>query len=430
MRWEHDVLVVGGGAAGLAASDELARAGLRVALLEARDRLGGRVETVRDRRAGLTIELGAEFVHGRPPAVLDLAAKLGLKVSPVAEAAYRREGGVWIPERDYWRPLDSLFSRLRSRGHDRSMERFLSEHSRGAREREAARRARMFVEGFHAADVSRMSEFGLAALFKRAGGALETSRRVDEGYAALLRPWTARGAFLETIVTELHWRPGHARAVTRGPEGRSRVFEAPAAVITLPLGVLKARPGFLGTVRFVPDIAAHRAAAEKLEMGAALRVSLKFQRAFWPQDAAFLIREEQPFAVWWTARPRGAALLTGWTGGPAAAALSRQGKRAVLDAALGALARLCGLPLGEVTDLLETWYFHDWLDDPFSRGAYSYAAVGGAGAHAELAKPEANTLFFAGEATDFEGQNATVAGAIASGRRAAREVLPAVAAAR
>jgi len=80
MRWEHDVLVVGGGAAGLAASDELARAGLRVALLEARDRLGGRVETVRDRRAGLTIELGAEFVHGRPPAVLDLAAKLGLKV--------------------------------------------------------------------------------------------------------------------------------------------------------------------------------------------------------------------------------------------------------------------------------------------------------------------------------------------------------------
>jgi monoamine oxidase len=66
---------------------------------------------------------------------------------------------------------------------------------------------------------------------------------------------------------------------------------------------------------------------------------------------------------------------------------------------------------------------HDWQADPFSRGAYSYAAVGGMGAAAKLAEPVANTLYFAGEATNGDGYNGTVHGAIATGLRAAKELL-------
>jgi len=68
-------------------------------------------------------------------------------------------------------------------------------------------------------------------------------------------------------------------------------------------------------------------------------------------------------------------------------------------------------------------FMHDWQEDPFSRGAYSYAAVGGIGAARKLAKPVAGTLFFAGEATNSDGYNGTVHGAIATGLRAAKELL-------
>jgi monoamine oxidase len=71
-------------------------------------------------------------------------------------------------------------------------------------------------------------------------------------------------------------------------------------------------------------------------------------------------------------------------------------------------------------------YFHDWAADPFSRGAYSYVAVGGISARKHLAKPIENTLFFAGEALDTSGQASTVAGALASGQRAARQLLQAL----
>ena len=83
------------------------------------------------------------------------------------------------------------------------------------------------------------------------------------------------------------------------------------------------------------------------------------------------------------------------------------------------------MPRARLDELLEAWTLHDWRADPFSLGAYSYPGVGGIAAQRALAKPVESTLFFAGEATDSE-QTATVAGAIASGRRAAREAIAAL----
>ena len=89
---------------------------------------------------------------------------------------------------------------------------------------------------------------------------------------------------------------------------------------------------------------------------------------------------------------------------------------------LTTLANAFDLPLQRLQKQLVSWHTHDWQADPFSRGAYSYGKVGQALAHQALAEPIENTLFFAGEATDTEGQNGTVHGAIASGRRAAAEI--------
>lgn len=92
------------------------------------------------------------------------------------------------------------------------------------------------------------------------------------------------------------------------------------------------------------------------------------------------------------------------------------------ERALDSLAATFGLTRTEIDRQVDSAHTHDWQSDPFSRGAYCYAAVGGKNAHAALARPIEGTLFFAGEATSAD-QTGTVAGAIASGRRAAREAM-------
>jgi monoamine oxidase len=71
---------------------------------------------------------------------------------------------------------------------------------------------------------------------------------------------------------------------------------------------------------------------------------------------------------------------------------------------------------------LQAFWLHDWQRDPYARGAYSHALVGGSDARESLAAPLQGTLFFAGEATDVAGEHGTVAGALQSGMRAAREI--------
>ena len=94
----------------------------------------------------------------------------------------------------------------------------------------------------------------------------------------------------------------------------------------------------------------------------------------------------------------------------------------VIGQALSSLHALLGRR-PEIESELESAHFHDWQADPFSRGAYSFVLVDGEKARKSLAEPISDTLFFAGEATDFEGEAGTVAGAIQSGRRAAREII-------
>jgi monoamine oxidase len=103
--------------------------------------------------------------------------------------------------------------------------------------------------------------------------------------------------------------------------------------------------------------------------------------------------------------------------------LALRGEEFVVGRALDSLSRMFGLERERLADLLAAWYTRDWQADPFARGAYSYIPVGGLDAPRLLARPIEDTLFFAGEATDLEGQNGTVHGAMASGQRAAIEIL-------
>ena len=127
--------------------------------------------------------------------------------------------------------------------------------------------------------------------------------------------------------------------------------------------------------------------------------------------------------TWWTTAPVESGVLTGWAGGPLALELSALGPEARRNRALECLAQLFGTPRGMLEDLLEDEVIHDWQADPFARGGYAVTPVGALGAARVLARPVADTLFFAGEHTHTGGQAGTVHGALETGEAAARACL-------
>jgi monoamine oxidase len=146
-----------------------------------------------------------------------------------------------------------------------------------------------------------------------------------------------------------------------------------------------------------------------------------FHQPFWEKRApgvAFFHVPDAPFPTFWTPLPMRARLLTAWAGGPKAARLTGLSHAKLVDAALMSVEAV----FSKARTQLAFAVAQDWAADAFSRGGYSYVLVGGEGAREALARPMADTLYFAGEATDID-EAGTVAGALRSGQRAAREVL-------
>jgi monoamine oxidase len=182
-----------------------------------------------------------------------------------------------------------------------------------------------------------------------------------------------------------------------------------------------------GLVRFTPSLLDKEKAVRGLEMGHVFKLAFAFTDRFWeprfPDELGFLITPDEPFKGWWTGYPVYAPVLVAWSGGPSADALAGLSSTAQVDRALESLAKLLGEGRAFIDRQLVTWATHDWAADPFARGAYSYVLTGGMEAQANLARPVEQTLFFAGEATELAGHQATVHGALFAGQRAADEVI-------
>ena len=422
MSQTPDVIVIGAGIAGLIAARDLSAAGLRVTVVEARDRVGGRIYT--DHSLGYPVELGAEFIHGRPKETFDLVEKFGLPVVEVEGAFCEHRNGKWMQAGEFWEQIESLFSKIPSDGPDESFVEFLERVEAAERVKQ---RALSFVEGFHAADPRRVSAHSIAqsnAAEEAIDG--DSQFRFAHGYDGLVHgvaetiDRTRCDFLLKTIVTEIRWETGKVRIGTAS----AGEMAAPRAVITLPLGVIKS-----GAVRFTPELPDEkRRALNGLEMGPVIRASLGFRDKFWEKrsevkDLSFLFTDDQRFPTWWASNPLPYRLLTGWAAGHFAQNLSGCNRECVVSRALEALAEIFSIEAKTLREQLVSGFSHDWQSDPFSRGAYSYVLRGADNAEDALAAPVANTLFFAGEATDNRGHNGTVHGAIFSGERVAREIL-------
>jgi monoamine oxidase len=242
---------------------------------------------------------------------------------------------------------------------------------------------------------------------------------------------------LNQAVKSVSWDKSGVTVECRSTVGASALrVRGARAIVTLPLGVLASRAVSADAVRFEPALDAKTRAMSKLAMGNVVRQVLRFDQAFWEERSvvrarkgepleqlSFLHADDQDFPTSWTQFPVHAPLLTLWAGGSKADALGTLGDEEIVARALASLARALGVPASVPrAHLVEGWR-HDWAADPFARGAYSHPLAGGMQAARALAAPVEGTLFFAGEATSNAPDNGTLDGAIASGRRAAREVM-------
>lgn len=434
---KYDAIVIGGGVAGLVAGRALAEAGRRVVILEARDRVGGRIWTRRtflENGESLPVELGAEFIHGLPQETWSLirAANLGtyelggtlLRYSDGRmHAAAEQHGDAEHVLEDMMR-----WAVLQPDGTDVSFAEYLK---RAGVQGSAAQSAANYVEGFNAADQNRIS---VAALVKqqRAEEAIDADRlfRLDGGYAEiptyLAERFVDAGGELKrgAPVTKIAWRRGDA-AVQFRASGAISELRASQALIAVPLGVLQA-----GAIDFVPRPTEVLRQANRLAMGEVLRLILVFKEKFWSEHSSFsfLFTPSERPSTWWTPMPHDTPMLTAWAGGPKAAALLRLiaadgNAGALLDQTLSTLARVFDTPLAALRQRLLSWHLHDWQRDPYSRGAYSYVPVDASDAPGHMRLAVEDTLYFAGEHTDTSGHWGTVHAALSTGMAAAQQML-------
>jgi monoamine oxidase len=406
MKPACEVIVIGAGAAGLAAAEALARAGRSVLVLEARERIGGRVWTRRVPGLAVPVELGAEFVHGEAAVTYALLKKAG--AGTVASGRLQRYAAA-----GRLRPVDSfrqaqlaMQDQRLLENQDLSFDEFLARQRRLP----ALTRtfARLMVQGFDAADPARASARAIAQEWGEGGALGGAQPRPRQGYGPML-DWLAQRLIehggrlrMQSVVREVRWKRGRVEVL-----GDSFRFTARRAVVTLPLGVLQS-----GEVRFSPGLEKQKA-LKRLASGPVIKAALRFPRAFWESRApgvAFFHAPRAPFPTFWTPLPARVPLLIAWAGGPKATQPTMQAIRSSLKAVFGR------------SDEPDQVLIHDWQADPYARGAYSYVLVDGEGAREHLAAPLADTLFFAGEATH-PADSGTVAGALQSGERAAREAL-------
>lgn len=428
------MLVVGAGVAGLVAARELSRAGVRVDVLEARERLGGRIITQHAPEWPLPIELGPELVHGQSEPLSRLLKEAGLSLRALDDRHHwapveRRSSGLRAPLAEvpnFWERMSELLGSVDLEAADQSAAAFADQAKLAG---DARALFELFVRGFHAAPLPDVS---IQSLARDIGGAAQddtTQYRVIGGYGRLV-DWLSKQlaadscgtVHLGSQVRQVTWRPGQVDVDVQQGNALRR-FAAQALLTTVPVGVLAARSG-PGSIAFSPELRSKRDALSFLRMARVLKLVLRFREQFWEERVAprlaFLHDPGAQFLTFWREGAGGAQQIIAW----ASALSASEPVRDALGQAVQTLSELLEVSPDRTRSALVAAHHHDFNADPLARGAYSYVGPGGKDAHARLAAPLESTLFFAGEATDTQAP-ATVAGAVQSGQRAARELLAA-----
>jgi monoamine oxidase len=420
----HHTLVIGAGAAGLAAASTLQAAGASVQVLEARNRLGGRIWTDRS-WDGIPIENGAEFIHGDQAITWKWVEQLQagtIAIDRSRSYAYEVAGQLRHCQELLDDPGFAQMFALEDQDFpeehppDISFADWLAQQGIPNPGRHIV--AEMLANSYlTTADAISVAELAHEARIHHAG---KGDFRWQGGYDQLVQVLSqGLEIALNTAVTTVDWQSRPMRVTVQTANGDTQDLSADQVVVTVPLALLQQN-----VIEFCPALpTAKQTAINALKMGDVVKLHLEFQKSFWPVEMS-LFTSSQMISMWWSSsyqQPERPPLLTAFIGGPNATLLSQMTEAEAIEVGLTDLCRLFG------DDALRQTYVRGrriaWSHDPWARGGYSFVPPGAFGARHVLEEQIDNVLFFAGEATVTHSNPSTVHGAIDSGLRVAQAIL-------
>lgn len=426
----NEILIIGAGACGLSAARKLISAGYKITILEARDRIGGRIFTHQPEGFTFPIESGAEFIHGELEVTQSLLKEYGIK--------YRSANG------EMWRIINRKAEKEESPVYDPGeFEKLLDEvsvdipvndflvHYRNTSsqpDEHLIESVKNFVEGFDAADINRASTLALKEEWL--GSDDWKQFRINGGYGSLIsslcNDLIEKGGtiHLNKNVVSVSWKKNE---VTVKCEDESE-YKAGKIIITVPAGVLQKHK-----ILFNPEIIETESAIDKLGNGNVIKFIIEFKSAFWKDkkyntlnknlDKAAFIFSETDFPAMWTQYPEDNPVLTGWMGGPRAENLKHHSAEDVKDLMFDSLCKMFDVSTEFLQNEMNACSMHNWMNDEYSCGAYSFTTVDSADAITCLTKPVENTIYFAGEALNEGPSVGTVEAALISGYNTAFRII-------
>lgn len=425
---ETNVIVIGAGAAGLMAARTLARGGKKVLMLEARDRIGGRIYTLEG------AELGAEFIHGNLPVTFNLLKESGLHARSASAEMWQYEDGSLTTDTIFSLGWDEVMDRLNELETDITITEFLNCYFNEDRYADLRAAVCGFVSGYDTADPDRASSYALRTEWQSEDD--NSQHRINGGYGVITEYLekeikdAGSNIVLNTIVKNIKWSRGAVSISTA--DGNS--FNAEKVVIALPLGILQAREQEKAGVRFEPVLQKQLQAVMDLGFGAVVKILLHFDEPFWEnaktdkkagesiKDMGYLFSSEA-IPTWWTQHPEKGSLFTGWIGGPDAAELKDMSDDEILELSLTSVGNIFNFTSAELRKRLQKYTVVNWTADSFTLGSYAYDTVTSANGRKVLFEPVEDTLYFAGEYL-YEGPAiGTVEAALCSGKNVAEEIL-------
>jgi monoamine oxidase len=422
--YKKRIVVIGAGLAGLATAQELHRKGYEVIVVEARERIGGRIWTS-TKWADMPLDFGATWIHrpqGNP--LTDLANQINAeRLTTLSErrVTYNTSGKP-LSEAEEAR-MDELrtqvfetLKKAQSKENDTSIRQAIKPLiDQFTESLEAYRFINFILNGTIEHEYSGSVE-NLSAHWYDSTKQFEGDDVLFAQGFRVIPDLLAQGLQIELgqVVQEIQWQRSPVRVITQKTE-----FTADHVVVTLPLGVLQAQK-----VRFSPELpSAKQNAIAKLGMGVLNKCYLRFPNVFWSADADWLEYVPARHGEWteWVSFKQSAnmPILLGFNAADRGREIETWTDAQIIASAMETLSTIYGASIPEPTDYQIT----RWASDPFSLGSYSYNSVGAVpNMRQELALPLANSLFFAGEATnkDYFG---TAHGAYLSGLRVAQEIL-------
>lgn len=415
-------LIIGAGIAGLTIARKLAAQGHQVTVLEAKDRVGGRIHTISD-KFSQHIEAGAEFIHGKLPISLALTEEAKRETTLIKGRFYTISKGQLEkgdPLEDQWREMIEQLDKLYS---DIALQAFLDQYFSQDKYADLRERVKHYAEGFDIADVSRVSTITLREEWKNNDDAHQY--HVEGGYKTLIdflaRKIVTDGGsiLLNEPVIEVHWKERSAKVKTV----TGKTFEADRVIITVPLGALQKR-----TIRFLPELPDHQKAFNNMGFGGVIKFIFEFKEAFWEthanrklKDIAFIFSDAE-IPTWWSQLPNKIPVLTGWFSGPKTFDSSHN-QETLYRKAIESLQYIFDCSYQEIEFQLVHWHIADWVQDQHTFGAYSYPTLETEASVKLVSKSVAATLYFAGEAF-YKGHSiGTVEAALTSAEETVASIL-------